>query len=1260
MASGATLIIGPGVRVVVNNTVTIAVGATLNVRNGATLEGAEGVITSPVIVVNGTLNVNPELNATGASFRRSGTYGNSALQVGSGGRLTAHNSTFTWSSLVLASGSILNSRDDITGNAFDQSITIPPVHAALLANNRRFQDVQIVGNLSSGQSATLAPLGADTQLTQRYVFTSTVTIAVGATLTFSNGASLVAVEGVFNSPVIVVNGTLNATGASFTRSGTYGNSALQVASGGRLTATNSTFAWSSLVLTTGSILNSGDITGNAFDQPITIPPVAASLLANNRRFQDIHISGNLNSGQTATLAPLGADTRLTQRYLFSSTVTVQTGATLTVSSGASLVAVEGVFNSPVIMVNGTLNATGASFTRSGTYGNSALQVGSGGRLTARDCTFAWSSLVLATGSILNSGDITNNGFDQPITIPPVHAALVANNWRFQDVHIVGNLSSGQTAILAPLGTDTQLTQRYVFSSTVTVAVGATLNVSSGASLVGAEGVFNSPVIVVNGTLNATGASFTRSGTYGNSALQVASGGRLTARDCTFAWSSLNLLTGSTDTLNSLIFANHCQLAINSGATINITRNNFSAIGTNGIVATGNANATIDLRYNFWGTTVPSLIEDKIRDHRKDSSRPTVLYDPAQASSATMVSSSPNPSGFGQAVTFRATVSAVAPGSGTPTGTVTFQDGTTYLGDAALINGAATFTTSALGVGSHVITASYGGDSHFTSSISATLIQMVSSVMLGTTFAGLDSPASGQYPWPDTRLAAGPNHLVEVVNSQIAIYTKAGVRLSSQPLSAFFSSGSVAPVSPTVFYDDLANRFVVAALERNSILDLAVSNSSDPTQGFTEIQRINVQQTANGQTFIAFTTHTTWNADAYVVSMVMAPVGGPYTDHLQVMAIAKSSLLDANPNTLTRFQSVNRPFDFVGTAMHGSVAGDPIWVVTGWFFGGNTVRLTRMTNVLSNAPIFTDFDISVSSYDLPPNAPQRGSSGLLNLWGASVYSASLRGNRLVAAQHVGTGGVARVRWYEFNVSNSAAPTLAQSGEINPGAGVYTYFPSIEIAANGDLGLNYLQSSATEYLSMYVTGRTTADPLGTMRTPVLIQAGRAAFSYPGSSPYLVGFSGGISVDAASGTSFWAAHEFATNAPAPNWGTWIANFRLSGSGPGGVPPKPDPNETSDDETLASLVSLLAPRPRVLNSTDPRNDAADSGRTDRQSVPPEHLLAVEGRPAILQPELDLDRQGIDVLFARRSRQQPSDAWERSWPADALIDSEWTSLVGD
>src|SRR5205807_2049161 len=111
-----------------------------------------------------------------------------------------------------------------------------------------------------------------------------------------------------------------------------------------------------------------------------------------------------------------------------------------------------------------------------------------------------------------------------------------------------------------------------------------------------------------------------------------------------------------------------------------------------------------------------------------------------ASSATAVTSSVNPTVFGQSVTFTATVSAVAPGVGTPTGTVTFRDGSTTLGTAALTNGTATLDTTALTVGSHAITVVYSGDTNFATSTSTPLTQTVNQVSTTTAVAASANPA----------------------------------------------------------------------------------------------------------------------------------------------------------------------------------------------------------------------------------------------------------------------------------------------------------------------------------------------------------------------------------------------------------------------------------------------------------------------------------------------------------------------------------------
>jgi hypothetical protein len=108
---------------------------------------------------------------------------------------------------------------------------------------------------------------------------------------------------------------------------------------------------------------------------------------------------------------------------------------------------------------------------------------------------------------------------------------------------------------------------------------------------------------------------------------------------------------------------------------------------------------------------------------------------------TVVTSSANPSVFGQAVTFTATVSAGSANGGTPTGTIQFQiDGTNFGSPVSLTNGVATSTAaSSLSAATHAITAIYSGDAMFAAS-TGTLNQIVNQASTLTTLASSINPS----------------------------------------------------------------------------------------------------------------------------------------------------------------------------------------------------------------------------------------------------------------------------------------------------------------------------------------------------------------------------------------------------------------------------------------------------------------------------------------------------------------------------------------
>jgi hypothetical protein len=79
---------------------------------------------------------------------------------------------------------------------------------------------------------------------------------------------------------------------------------------------------------------------------------------------------------------------------------------------------------------------------------------------------------------------------------------------------------------------------------------------------------------------------------------------------------------------------------------------------------------------------------------------------------------------GQPVTFKVTITASLPGNGSPTGTVTFKNGTTKIGTATLTGAKATLSYSLLSRGTHQITASYSGNTNFNPHVSGQITETV--------------------------------------------------------------------------------------------------------------------------------------------------------------------------------------------------------------------------------------------------------------------------------------------------------------------------------------------------------------------------------------------------------------------------------------------------------------------------------------------------------------------------------------------------------
>jgi hypothetical protein len=179
---------------------------------------------------------------------------------------------------------------------------------------------------------------------------------------------------------------------------------------------------------------------------------------------------------------------------------------------------------------------------------------------------------------------------------------------------------------------------------------------------------------------------------------------------------------------------------------------------------------------------------------------------SKAAVTATLAASANPVTSGQPVTFTATLAA--PGAGTPTGSVSFKDGASTLGSANLSTSGglttASLKASGLSVGTHPITATYGGDGNFLASAGITLTAYVN-----TNLGGYPKLPSGAYNLANANLAGGyfvnaPLAGASLVGSNLTNAVFLGANLSGANLSGSNYFGGTTFTNATLTNANLSN------------------------------------------------------------------------------------------------------------------------------------------------------------------------------------------------------------------------------------------------------------------------------------------------------------------------------------------------------------------------------------------------------------------------------------------------------------------------
>jgi hypothetical protein len=414
------------------------------------------------------------------------------------------------------------------------------------------------------------------------------------------------------------------------------------------------------------------------------------------------------------------------------------------------------------------------------------------------------------------------------------------------------------------------------------------------------------------------------------------------------------------------------------------------------------------------------------------------------------------------------------------------------------------------------------------------------------FAGLRRAEAGGFVPPDTQVAAGPGHVVQAVNTAVRVFTRAGEPLLTRTLEGFLGLPSAAFVfDPKVRFDVLSGRWLLAAVSDDGTSGrwhLAVSATGDPLGEFF-VYRVTTPLSLPDFPALGI-------ADDKVVLAANAfscvPTCEAASEYLgsEFVVFDKAALLAGQDADVELF-----PPDQGLFSLQPAHALSPTTAVfmTGVDFGSaSDLRLWEVTGVPGVGPgvQVATTDLPIRPLGVPPGAAQAGSPILLNSGDNRLLDTVFRDGRLwtaASARCLPPGDVVARSCLRLVEIATAGPEVTQDLDVGT-AGTHAYYPAVQTDQAGNLVVVYSRSSPAEFASVYVTGRFAGDPPDTIRPPVLVKAGEAAYTPSSQGFNRWGDYSGASVDPADPSAVWVAGEYARAEGGVEWGTWIAQVRLA----------------------------------------------------------------------------------------------------------------------
>ncbi len=405
--------------------------------------------------------------------------------------------------------------------------------------------------------------------------------------------------------------------------------------------------------------------------------------------------------------------------------------------------------------------------------------------------------------------------------------------------------------------------------------------------------------------------------------------------------------------------------------------------------------------------------------------------------------------------------------------------------------------------------------------------------------GIDFNGMGQNGWIpyDAAIAVGPNHVLEMTNSQWAVYNRSGMQLSINQFASWWGTPAGTPFDPRCFYDAASNRYVMVAVSVNNTLafyHISVSQTGDPTGAWFSYQMdAELDGTTQTNLWADFPTLGYDDNAVYLGSNQFSQAG--FFQYYKLRVLSKVQLYSGAALTYTDFVDMRNADNTKAFTLQPARSLTPtttMYLLNNRSGSGSNVTLWSVTGA-PGAPVLTrQATITVGAYSLPPDAPQPNTSTLVATNDARVHETVWRNGVLHAVFNESVSGRAAMRYLRIN---TAGNTLLKDASFT-GSTTHYYFPAVAVDSADNVYFVFSRSSSTEFASLYQTGMTPADI--NIQASALVKAGVGTNTTGRWGDYSA-----VSIDPADSLAVWIYGGWANTSN--RWATWVAQPMVS-SGP------------------------------------------------------------------------------------------------------------------